>query len=223
MPISERRLSGLAAAATLLLAAGGLAQAASAGPATSTRVNVAGQRVTIAAPPGFCVDQKSTTMTTAGAFVLMSDCSLLGGARSGKAPIGAALTASVSNGGIAGEGDSETGSLDELEDFAATPDGRAVLGRSGQPDRVRVLSKVKSGDVLYLLIEDRGKLPVAGINGTFWRAFLDVNGRMVALSELGFEGGGMDRQQALNELAALAAAIRAANPPGRQGGLRLGG
>jgi hypothetical protein len=222
MPTSERRLSGLAVA-TLLLATGGLAQAAFAGPATSTRVNVAGQRVTIAAPPGFCVDQKSTTMTTAGAFVLMSDCSLLGGARTGKPPIAAALTASVSNGGLTGEGDSDPGSLDDLEDFAATADGRAVLGRSGEPARVRVLSKVRSGDVLYLLIEDRGKMPVAGIDRTFWRAFLDVNGRMVALSELGFEGGGLDRQQALNQLGALAAAIRAANPPGRQGGLRLGG
>jgi hypothetical protein len=223
MPSSERRATGLAAVATLMLAAGGFAQAAWAGPATRTRVNVAGQAVTIAAPAGFCVDTKSTTMTTAGAFVLMSDCSLLGGAKTGKPPIGAALTASVSNGGIAGEGDSETGTLDDLEDFAATEDGRAVLSRSGEAGRVRILTTVKSDDVLYLLNEDRGKLPVAGIDRTFWRAFLDVNGRMVALSELGFEGAGMDRQQALNQLGALAAAIRAANPPGRQGGLRLGG
>jgi len=223
MPTSERRATGLAAVATLMLAAGGFAQAAWAGPATRTKVNVSGQAVTIAAPAGFCVDTKSTTMTTAGAFVLMSDCSLLGGAKTGKPPIGAALTASVSNGGIAGEGDSETGTLDDLEDFAATEDGRAVLSRSGQAGSVRVLTTVKSGDVLYLLIEDRGKMPVAGIDRTFWRAFLDVNGRMVALSELGFEGAGMDRQQALNQLGALAAAIRAANAPGRQGGLRLGG
>ena len=111
MPTSERRFSGLAVAATLMLAAGGLAQAAWAGPATRTRVNVAGQAVTIAAPAGFCVDQKSTMMTTAGAFVLMSDCSLLGG-RTGKPPVGAALTASVSNGGLAGEGDSGQGGGD---------------------------------------------------------------------------------------------------------------
>ncbi len=223
MPISERRLTGLAAAATLMLAAGGLSSAAWAGPANSTKVNVDGQAVTIVAPPGFCVDAKSTTTTTAGAFVLMSDCTLLGAAKTGKPPIGAALTASVSNGGIAGEGDSETGTLDDLEDFAATADGRAVLGRSGQAGQVRVLSKVKSDDVLYLLIEDRGKLPVAGIERTFWRAFLDVNGRMVALSELGFEGAGLDRQAALNHLGALAAAIRAANPPARQDRLKLGG
>ena len=223
MRTSERRFSRVAGAATVVLAVGGLAQAAWAGPATRTKVTVAGQAVTIAAPAGFCVDTKSTTMTTEGAFVLMSDCSLLGGAKTGKRPIGAALTASVSNGGIAGEGDSETGTLDDLEDFAATADGRAVLSRSGEAERVRVLSKVKSGDVLYVLIEDRGKLPVAGIDRTFWRAFFDVNGRMVALSELGFEGSGLERQQALDQLAALAAAIRAANPPAAPNPLKLGG
>lgn len=206
MPTSERWLLGLAAAATLMLAA-----AAWADPATSTKVTVGGQRVTIAAPAGFCVDTKSTTTTTDGAFVLMSDCSLLGGRKTGQPPVGAALTASVSAGGLAGEGDSEAGSLDELEDFAATADGRAVLGRSGQPERVRILSTVKKDDVLYLLIEDRGRMPLAGISRTFWRAFLDVDGRTVALSELGFEGSGLDRQQALDQVGALAAAIRAAN------------
>ena len=51
------------------------------GSPSRTKVNVAGQAVTIAAPPGFCIDAESTTVNADGAFVLMSDCALLGGGR----------------------------------------------------------------------------------------------------------------------------------------------
>ena len=89
-----------------------------------------------------------------------------------------------------------------------------MLGRSGQPSRVRILNTQIKDGVLYVLVEDRGRLPVAGIDRQFWRAFLEVHGRMTALSLLGFEGAGVEPQQALNQLAALAASIRAANPGG---------
>lgn len=188
--------------------------AATGGAPSRARLSVAGQAVTIAAPPGFCVDARSTTTDADGAFVLMTDCALLGRAAAGKPPVGAALTASVSSGGLGGEGDDPASSLEDLKDFAATRDGRTVLGRSGQPDRVRILNTQISNGVLYVLVEDRGTLPIAGIDRRFWRAFLEVNGRTTALSELGFTGAGVDPQQGLNQLAALAAAIQAANPRG---------
>ena len=70
----------------------------------------------------------------------MSDCGLLGTGDGKRTPVGAAMTASVSTGGFAGEGDTAAGSLEELAEFAATREGRTVLGRSGQPDRVRILN-----------------------------------------------------------------------------------
>ena len=66
-----------------------------------------------------------------------------------------------------------------------------MLGRSGQPDRVRILATQPQRDVLYVLVEDRGRQPIAGIDRQFWRAFLEVNGRMTALSVLGFAGAGV--------------------------------
>ena len=68
--------------------------------------------------------------------------------------------------------------------------------------------------MLYVLVEDRGRQPIAGIDRQFWRAFLEVNGRMTVLSVLGFEGAGVAPQQGLDQLAALAAAIQRANPRG---------
>ena len=41
-----------------------------------------------------------------------------------------------------------------------------------------------------------------------------MNGRLVALSVLGFEGAGLGAQDALNQLAALARATQAANARG---------
>jgi hypothetical protein len=211
MPIFERQRAGLVVVAGLALAGcDATTMAGQAGSPSRTQVNVAGQAITIAAPPGFCIDEGSTAVTGDGAFVLMSDCGLLAGRGGGRKPVGAALTASVSAGGLTGEGD--TGSLDEIAEFAGTADGRAVLGRSGRPDQVRVLATHRQDGVLYLLIEDRGPLPIAGIDRQFWRAFLEVDGRMAALSVLGFTGAGIGPQEGLNQLAALAAAMRRANP-----------
>ena len=68
--------------------------------------------------------------------------------------------------------------------------------------------------MLYVLVEDRGPQPIAGIDRRFWRAFLEVKGRMAALSVLGFEGAGLGPQDGLNQIAAFARSIRAANPGG---------
>lgn len=204
-------MRGLAAAAALVLLGGCDPAAMGAAGAAPTRAkfDVAGVPVTIAAAPGWCIDQKSARKTADGAFVLLTDCGLLGkpGAKVGRK--GVALTASISDGSLfEAEGDAD--GLADLQDFAASREGRAVLGRSGQASRVRILATQASGGVYYVLVEDRGKLPIEGLDRQFWRAFLDVNGRTVALSSLGFTGAS-DAQSSLNELATFAKWIQAAN------------
>ena len=200
------RTSSLGALAALVLVAGCDPESMGAGSATREKVTVAGRSVTIAAPPGLCVDQGSTRVDAAGAFVLMRDCADGAEAR----PPRTALTASVSSGGLTGEGDAAADSLADLQAFIETPDGLALVGRSGRSDRVRVLAQTVSSDVLFVLVEDRGPQPIAGLDRSFWRAFLEVNGRMTVLSALGFAGS--DPQRGLDELAELASAIRGANP-----------
>ena len=144
----------------------------------------------------------------------MSDCALLGGQGAGKAAARRGAHRQRLDRRLRRRGRRRRTRSPTSQDFAATAEGRAVLGRSGQPGRVRILdSQVRDG-VLYVLVEDRGTLPIAGIDRRFWRAFLEVNGRMVALSELGFEGTGFSLQDGLNQMAALAQSIRAANPGG---------
>ena len=193
------------AAAALGLAACNPETMGAGGPSRQ-KVTVAGRALTIAAPPGLCIDEGSTRIDAAGAFLLLEDC---GGASA--RPPRAALTVAVSSGGLTGEGDAAGDTLDDLRDFLTTPDGLALIGRSGRSAGVRVLAEQRAEGALFVLVEDRGPQPIAGLDRRFWRAFLEVNDRMTVLSVLGFDGG-VDAQAGLQQLAALASAIRGANP-----------
>lgn len=209
-PASGRVLSaGLLA---LLAVAGCEPLGVSGSSATRVTVDAGGRPVTIAAPAGFCVDSSSTSVGTRGAFLLLSDCALLGRPAGAPPPVGAALTASVSTKGFGPGGSPATQSLADLERYAASPAGRALLGRSGKPDQVRILAHKTQGDVLYVLVEDRGDRSIAGVDPRFWRAFLDLNGRLTALTELRFGAAPYDPQVSLALLAGFVAATKAANP-----------
>ncbi|HMQ95236.1 MAG TPA: hypothetical protein PKA33_21355 [Amaricoccus sp.] len=210
MRISDRpRAAALLIAGLALAACEGLPGAG--GPSRAT-VSVAGEPIVIAGPPGFCIDRETLNVSDFGAFALMSDCALLaGGDRSGVIS-GAALTASISSGGLGGEGDDPVQSLADLAAFAQTGEGRAMLGRSGSANGVRILATQQRGEVLFVLVEDRGPQPIAGVDRRFWRAFLEVKDRMAVLSVLGFEDAGLDPQAGLDLLAAFVAALQRANP-----------
>ncbi len=216
------RISEIAAIAALplLAACAGLGMSGSA--PNQTTVTVGGQRVTILAPAGFCIDRSSTSVTSAGAFVLVSDCQLLspsratdptgaGAVEDEREPIGAALTASLSPTGL-GEAGPATNSLSDLARYARTPEGLAMIGRGGRSQGVRLLESAERDGVLYLHVEDRGAGPIPGLEPRYWRAFFEVNGRLTAVSQLGFAGSGIDRQSGLNLVSAFVQAIRAANP-----------
>jgi hypothetical protein len=207
MSMPTSRLALLAAAVALVGCADGVAFTAP----DRANVTVAGEPVAIAAPGGFCIDEASTTSGPRGAFVLVSDCGLLGKPGGRTPPVGAVMTASISaNPDLVAEGGETT--LDDLEAFLETSRGRAVLGRSGDGGATRVLQATRRGDVLYVLVEDRGQQPMPGVEERFWRAFMTVNGRMAALSIQGFEGASPGPEATLRYLSAFAALLRAANP-----------
>lgn len=220
------RISEIAAIAALPLLAACAGLGISGSAPNQTTVTAGGQRVTILAPAGFCIDRSSTSVTSAGAFVLVSDCQLLSPSRATdptgvgaaanvaqgeREPIGAALTASLSPTGL-GEAGPATNSLSDLARYARTPEGLAMIGRGGRSQGVRLLESAERDGVLYLHVEDRGPGPIPGLEPRYWRAFFEVNGRLTAVSQLGFAGSGIDRQSGLNLVSAFVQAIRAANP-----------
>jgi hypothetical protein len=208
MSMPTSRIAGLAAAAAVLAACEtGVAFTAP----DRANVTVAGETVAIAAPGGFCIDEASTASGPSGAFVMVSDCGLLGQPGGRTPPVGAVMTASISaNPDLVAQGGETT--LDDLEAFLGTPRGRAVLGRSGDANATRILQTTRSGDVLYVLVEDRGQQPMPGVEERFWRGFMTVNGRLAALSIQGFQGASPSPEDKLRYLSAFAASLRAVNP-----------
>lgn len=174
-------------------------------PARSS-VEVGGAPLAIAGPPGFCVDAASTRVDREGAFVLLSDCGLLGAGRSGK-KIDAVLTASLTP-SIGGAG---VQPIADVGRFAGSAEGKALIGQGGDGSGVRILATRREAAAVFLLVEDRGRKPVAGIEPRFWRGFVEVDGRLAVLTVLAFEGGDVDAQKGLDLAAAFAAALQRAN------------
>lgn len=213
MPTSSALRAAAFAAALAGLAGcegGGLGGLGGSQAVDRVAVTVAGRRVTVAAPSGFCVDNQSTRVSDSGAFVLVTDCQLLGIPTSRPNPVGAVMTASLSP-GPAGEATGGSGP-EALRAFFDTAAGRAVLGRSGDAEQTGIVSSRERNGVLYLLVQDGGRQPVPGIEPRFWRAFLTVEDRMAALSVLEFSGSGLASDQKLGYLQSFADAIQAANP-----------
>ncbi len=210
MPISER-LRAVGALALLPLLVAGCDPAALSGAPSRATVDVADLPVVVTAPAGFCIDRDSTRRVDDGAFVLMTDCALLSGAVDpARPPLGAAFTATILPGNLAGEGSAPSASLDGVREFVGTPEGRAMLGGGAGRD-VRVLRTAPGDGALFVLIEDGAGPPMPGVAARYWRAFVALDGRFAVLTALPFESGRMDEQAALDGLARLAANLRQAN------------
>ncbi len=167
-------------------------------------LRVQGARVTVVAPEGFCVDPQSVDVTRAGGFLLFGDCAVLNAAEPADAPVSAVISASVSNAPL-------PGSIEDLRGFLVEGPGVVTLGRSGEADKVRVLSSRIRDGVLYVKIEDRGPSPVPGASPVFWRGFFEAGGRLSIGTVNGFADRRLSDGDAQALLKALADRTRAAN------------
>lgn len=199
----ETTRPSLAAALLAMLLLGACDAAIPGGLGPKPHVRVGDGTVAIAGPSGFCLDEPATRIDRDGAFVLLGDCGLLGKDRAKARPVGAVLTASLEADGA--------GSVSGIGRLAETTTGRALVGQSGSGAGVKVLATREAEGAVFLLVEDQGRKPVPGLKSRFWRGFLDINGHLVVLSVLAFEGGAVDDQQGLNLAVAFADAMRRAN------------
>jgi hypothetical protein len=161
---------------------------------------VAGQVVDIVLPEAYCFDKRSSDRNSHGAFFIAITCDAAPGGDN------AAITILVANQPL-------TGDLDALETFLKS-DGAPILGRSGEPDKVSVLSTRQREGALYLKVRDRGRPPFPGASETFWQAFFEAGNRMVRVTVSGFAGSQLSDQDAVNLLSAIASQTVSANTSG---------
>ena len=162
-----------------------------------------GERVAIAAPPGLCIDPASVDVGRGGGQALIVECRLVGMPEAGDRRLDGVMRIGITTGDLPGD-------LAALEAFL-TDEGLSVLGRSGDPEAVRLLARRLTDEALYLKVEDTGPPPFPDAAPVFWRAFFPAGGRLIGASVTGFGAGAVPDDEAVRLLQELVAAVRGVN------------
>lgn len=178
------------------------------------RMAVAGGSVIVAGPRGFCIDREaSRDAIGTSALTVLSACRELGGGMFAPAPEHpAVLTAAVApEGRLIDVAAAEAG----LTAYFASPRGRAMLSRSGQAETVELRESFAEDGAYFLHLTDRAPFSWGATQPDYWRALLQVGGRMVTVAVLALPGRPLERDKGLALLRDFIAALResAANPP----------
>ncbi len=181
-----------------------------------------GQRIVVEPPQGYCLDQGSVAVTRKAAFALVADCmhdhqlKLVNGSGAGRAGeielprvFPAILTVSVSGEPAYGW---ETGAaLDAFEEMLGAEAGLKLLGRGNSPAPGEIMATRRIGGALYVLIEDPAAEDAPILAPRFWRAFININGRLVLVTVSSFSDRPMAEDAMMGFLAQQMTRLRRAN------------
>lgn len=134
--------------------------------------------VTAATPEGYCIDPDSSR--PADGFAVMAPCMTLGREDAAPPVLGVA-TMQVGPAGSAAVADDEAA----LRDILVSDDGAVLLSTKGDPAVITVLGSQVQDRVVKVHFLDASPPPFDGLQDEEWRAFLDMNGRLVTVSVRG--------------------------------------
>ena len=179
------------AAALLALAACDLASFGG-----TTRVALFDGAMTLAAPPGYCIDPAAVQTSGDTVVAVMGRCASTSTVTPGL------LTVSVGQPGSAGV---MTAGGAALAAFFTSTEGRRVLSRNGRAQDVQVRQAIGRPDAFVMRLTDRAV-------GDYWRAVTGIGGRLVTISATGAEGAPLSPEAGRKLVEAAALALRRANP-----------
>jgi hypothetical protein len=188
------------------MTAGGLTAASRRAP---QKITVAAGAVSIAAPPGYCINTSVSQDTSDGAFVLLGSCRALRGLFSPAPADPAVLTASVS--GTAQEGDAPDLSADRLERYFRSQPGQKALSRSHDADTVSILATDSTEEAFFVQVRDTSGTQNSGLKPEYWRALIDVNGYLITASVMTFNASAMTSASARQTLERFTTRLRREN------------
>lgn len=129
-------------------------------------------------PDGYCVDGEISKPGTG--FAVMAPCATLGEPENAPDIIGFA-TVQV---GPRASG-AVTGAEIAMRDFLITEAGAGLLSQAGNAQDVNILSTQAFNSQVMVHFADEGPPPFAGLQSEEWRAFTDINGRLVTIAVRG--------------------------------------
>lgn len=141
-------------------------------------VALAGGAVLAQAPDGYCVDP--TASRPIDGFAVMASCATLGHAVAPPSLLGLA-TVQVGDAGS----HAVAGAEQDWQRLLESESGAALLSKNGQGDTVTVLGAQAQTNRVKIYFADTAPPPMPGLQAQEWRAFLDLNGRLVTVGVRG--------------------------------------
>lgn len=178
---------------------------------------VNGRQVAVEPPEGYCLDEEAIAVSRRSAFALVTDCmesqeAALANGDSGETlprTFPGILTVTVSGEAAFGE---EPGALAAFQSLLGTEAGGRLLGRGDGSGPGRVVAAKRVGGTLYVLIEEaRAEGSESIFAPGFWRAFTEINGRLVLVTVSGFNDRPLGEDEMLAFLASQITRLREAN------------
>lgn len=165
---------------------------------------VAGGAVTVQGPEGYCVDTRvsrpSRGFAALASCALISDIAVVPG-------IEGLITVQVGSAGSA----IVEGAEQDLARILRSETGAALLASDGAPSSV-VMDRVETSAGLVIVhFTDRAPPAIDGLEQLEWRAFLDINGRLVTIGVRGFQRAPLTPAEGLRLLNRAAYSLRLAN------------
>ncbi len=182
-------------------------------PTAPTVINVAGQKVVIQGPSGFCVDRQSSQIGGDTAFVLLGNCAVVSPSNRASQPkVKALLTASISASrrGVATVAQSVNG----MDKFFRSDTGRTALSRDSDPSKVKILDTFQTNSAFFIRASDSSKGIVPGAASDYWRSYFDLNGQIVSVSVIGFRSAPLSPEAGLATVREFSQLIRRKNGGG---------
>jgi hypothetical protein len=144
-------------------------------------ISLYGGDVIAAVPQGYCIETKASDSRTG--FAVMVACEVIAGGNErprlngfATVQVGAAGTAVVASDPNAFQG------------FLSTTAGEGMLSVNGNASTVTIGGFKQTSGAVTVRFTDQAAPPVAGLQTTEWRAFVDIKGRLTTIAVRGLAG-----------------------------------
>ncbi|WP_368185261.1 hypothetical protein [Aestuariibius sp. HNIBRBA575] len=160
--------------------------------------------ISLRGPDGYCID-RSASRTDTG-FVVVAACARVSDAEL-LPSLDGFLTYQV------GEPDTAivNGSESSLADLMETEAGQALLAQSGLAEDVEIIETQFISERVFVRFTDTSAPDIEGMDASMWRAFLDVNNRLVTINLRPITGTDMSSWQGKSLIQSAADVLSDAN------------
>ncbi|MEP3299468.1 MAG: hypothetical protein ABJO27_23825 [Pseudoruegeria sp.] len=174
-----------------------------------SKVEVTDPGLVIAGPKGYCVDPSASRNGEHAAFVLLGSCAAIAGTdRAPEPKTRAVLTATVNDNS---DGYSVAQTLPVLDRYFRSEDGRKTLSRDRRAETVQVLDTQRQGKAFFVHAKDVSQSLAPELSDDSWRAFFDVEGKLVSATVAGTKQQPITESESLRMLKSFVQRINREN------------